>query len=72
MMTPWRPSVKETSVPAHGLPCSFDEAITWILDWALLSSFRERLRLIEAYNKLSEQEWLNSRMPLRYRKVKVT
>ncbi len=36
------------------LPEDFSEAITWALDWALLASFRERLDLIHAYNKLGK------------------
>jgi NTE family protein len=51
LMTPWRDGpVEQTDRPP--LPSDFSEAITWVLDWALLASFRERLDLIEAYNRL--------------------
>ena len=53
------------------MPESFGEAITWTLDWALLASFRERLRLIDAYNRFAEQERAENRSSLQYRQVKV-
>ncbi len=37
----------------------------------MLASFRERLRLIEAYNQLARRERAEGRTPLRYREVKV-
>jgi NTE family protein len=53
LMTPWRDD--DVSIPNElpKLPGNFTEAITWVLDWALLASFRERLDLIDAYNKLA-------------------
>jgi predicted acylesterase/phospholipase RssA len=63
LMTPWRDEQpadprKRTSANCAGeaggqpLPQDFSEAVTWVLDWALLASFRERLDLINAYNRL--------------------
>jgi hypothetical protein len=37
----------------------------------LLASFRERLRLIETYNRFARQERENGQPPYRYREVKV-
>ncbi len=71
LMTPWWNPDDETSSRSRRLPESFDEAITWTLDWALLASFRERLRLIEAYNRLARRERAERRSLLRYREVKV-
>lgn len=71
LMTPWRQSSNIDSLTNRGLPGSFEEALTWTLDWALLSSFRERLRLIEAYNRLAEQERSEGKTLLSYRKVNV-
>ena len=51
LMTPWRDGqLQPQNRPP--LPQDFAEAITWVLDWALLASFRERLDLIAAYNRL--------------------
>jgi NTE family protein len=60
MMTPWIEGGRNLSsgeaVDARGLPLpqSFNEALTFTLDWMLLASFRERMRVTEAYNKLAE------------------
>ena len=54
LMTPWRDGSYVAPPGQHQLPQSFTEAITWVLDWALLASFRERLDLIQAYNRLGE------------------
>jgi NTE family protein len=68
LMTPWR----KGEVGHHRLPESFLEAATWTLDWALLASFRDRLRLTEAYNHMAELEReLRPEGPFQYRKVKV-
>ncbi len=66
LMTPWRDgnTVRE-------MPSSFGEALTWTLDWALLASFRERLRLIEAYNRFAEHERMQKVAKPLYRKVDV-
>jgi NTE family protein len=52
LMTPWR----KGEIGHQRLPNSFLEAATWTLDWALLASFRDRLRVTEAYNKLAQME----------------
>jgi NTE family protein len=52
MMTPWRDLDMDGLPDPPPLPRDFGESITWALDWALLASFRERLDLIEAFNKL--------------------
>jgi len=71
LMTPWWKDPTETPGAARRLPGSFGDAITWALDWFLLASFRERLRLIEAYNRLAERERTEGNKPYRYRIVKV-
>lgn len=85
LMTPWWEIGETPPQSRKGLPKSFGDAITWTLDWALLASFRERLQLTEAYNKLArreraqlakdspnltEQEREQRRSELRYREVK--
>jgi NTE family protein len=71
LMTPWWHDPAGTPGAARRMPSSFGEAITWTLDWALLASFRERLRLIEAYNRFAERERAEGNKPYRYRIVKV-
>ncbi len=71
LMTPWWESEASPKHSMRNMPDSFGEAITWTLDWALLASFRERLRLIEAYNKFAEKERAEGRQPYQYRPVKV-
>jgi NTE family protein len=59
LMTPWiergkdLTSGEEVNTTNLPLPRSFSEALTFTLDWALLATFRERLRIIEAYNRLA-------------------
>ncbi len=71
MMTPWWESGETPPDRASELPQSFGEAITWTLDWVLLASFRERLRLIDAYNQFARQEREIGSGPFKYRDVKV-
>ena len=71
LMTPWWHAGERLPEQARALPASFGEAITWTLDWALLASFRERLRLIDAYNRLAEQERTANSSVMQYRHVKV-
>jgi len=71
LMTPWWESAETTPRAARKMPESFGDAITWTLDWMLLSSFRERLQLIETYNNLAKRERANGKPPYRYREVKV-
>ncbi len=71
LMTPWWDEAGDSPPRSRGLPQSFDEAITWTLDWALLASFRERLRQIRFFNDLAEQEIENNVRPRRHRLVHV-
>ncbi len=67
LMTPWW---EKGGVPASRkrLPGDFGEAITWVLDWALLASFRADLALIRAFNRQAELDRGEGREP-RYRIV---
>jgi hypothetical protein len=71
LMTPWWVEGDVPPERARQLPASFGEAITWALDWALLASFRERLNLIDAYNRMAEQERLGATEAPHYRLTKV-
>ncbi|RMF48063.1 MAG: hypothetical protein D6755_04340 [Anaerolineae bacterium] len=71
LMTPWWENHGSQNPYARGLPQSFDEAITWTLDWALLASFRERLRQIRFFNQLAEQEMASGVQERRHRLVHV-
>lgn len=62
MMTPWW-ETGETAPDHARLPRDFGEAITWTLDWALLSSFRVDLKLIRAFNKLAQADIDNGSTP---------
>jgi NTE family protein len=70
MMTPWVESGQTNPESTRERPKSFGDAITWILDWMLLASFRENLKMIEAFNELAEREREESKQPYRYRLVK--
>ena len=70
LMTPWWQDPDETPGAARRLPDSFGGAIAWTLEWALLASFRERLRLIETYNRFAMRERAEGKRPYRYRIVK--
>jgi NTE family protein len=70
MMTPWLESDGKNPARAHEVPQSFGGAITWVLDWMLLSSFRENLKMIKAFNELAERERAEGKPPYRYRIVK--
>ncbi|MBI5950324.1 MAG: hypothetical protein HY865_01590 [Chloroflexi bacterium] len=71
LMTPWWGSNDPTPRTARKLPNSFGDAITWTLDWMLLSSFRERLKLIQTFNELAVRERTEGKGPYKYREVKV-
>jgi NTE family protein len=71
LMTPWWKAGEKPPRDARQMPESFGDAITWALDWVLLASFRERLKLIEAYNRFAEQERAQGGGPYHYRKVNV-
>ena len=69
MMTPWWESGDPAPEKAEAEPQSFGDAITWMLDWMLLSSFRENLKMIRAFNELAKREREESQPPYRYRFV---
>lgn len=69
MMTPWWESNEPGPVSARTEPKSFGDAITWMLDWMLLASFRENLKMIRAFNELARREREEARTPFRYRLV---
>ena len=56
MMTPWWETGDPAPNKADVEPKSFGDAITWMLDWMLLASFRENLKMIRAFNKLAREE----------------
>jgi predicted acylesterase/phospholipase RssA len=69
MMTPWWESSESAPVKSQTEPKSFGDAITWMLDWMLLASFRENLKMIRAFNELAVREREASNLPYRYRIV---
>lgn len=69
MMTPWWESQRDLYYERGRLPQDFGEAMTWALDWALLSSFRRDLKQAETFNKLALED-LEHGIPQRYRIVK--
>jgi NTE family protein len=69
MMTPWWESDDPAPLKAEAEPKSFGDAITWILDWMLLASFRENLKMIRAFNELALLERKEGKPPYRYRFV---
>jgi NTE family protein len=71
LMTPWWEAGEVAPTRARELPDSFSEAVTWTLDWALLASFRERLRLIDMFNQFAAFERETDSSRYQYRQVKV-
>ena len=69
LMTPWWERGDPAPAKANTEPNSFGDAITWMLDWMLLASFRENLKMIRAFNKLAKREREESQPPYRYRLV---
>jgi NTE family protein len=69
MMTPWWESGDPVPAKAETEPKSFGDAITWMLDWMLLASFRENLKMIRAFNELADRERREGQPPYRYRHV---
>jgi len=69
MMTPWWESGDPAPAKAETKPRSFGDAITWMLDWMLLASFRENLKMIRAFNEMAALERKESAPPYRYRHV---
>jgi NTE family protein len=70
MMTPWWETGDPIPEKAEAEPRSFGDAITWMLDWMLLASFRENLKMIRAFNELALAERKEGGPPYRYRLVK--
>ena len=69
MMTPWWESSDPAPASARKEPKSFGDAITWMLDWMLLASFRENLKTIRAFNELAKRKRETGQPPYRYRFV---
>jgi NTE family protein len=69
MMTPWWESGDPAPAKTQAEPGSFGEAITWMLDWMLLASFRENLKMIRAFNDLALRERQEGKPPYHYRLV---
>ena len=69
IMTPWWESGEPVPEKSETEPKSFGDAITWMLDWMLLSSFRENLKMIRAFNEMAIRERKESTPPYRYRLV---
>ncbi|HVF25700.1 MAG TPA: patatin-like phospholipase family protein, partial [Anaerolineales bacterium] len=69
LMTPWWERGDPAPAKANTEPKSFGDAITWMLDWMLLASFRENLKMIRAFNKLVKREREENQPPYRYRLV---
>jgi len=69
IMTPWWESGELPPGKSETEPKSFGDAITWMLDWMLLSSFRENLKMIRAFNEMAVRERKESNPPYRYRLV---
>ena len=69
MMTPWWESRDPAPAKAETEPKSFGDAITWMLDWMLLASFRENLKMIRAFNEMAAREREGNQPPYRYRHV---
>lgn len=69
MMTPWWESGDPAPAKAETEPQSFGDAITWMLDWMLLASFRENLKMIRAFNQLATREREEGQPTYRYRLV---
>lgn len=70
MMTPWWEPGDPVPAGRQQLPQDFGEAITWTLDWALLASFRESLKLTRFCNEQCEAQRAAGGA-LTYRLVKV-
>jgi hypothetical protein len=69
IMTPWWESGDPVPEKADTEPKSFGDAITWMLDWMLLSSFRENLKMIRAFNEMAIRERTDGNPPYKYRRV---
>ncbi len=70
MMTPWWETGEPIPPGRQQLPQDFGEAVTWTLDWALLASFRENLKLTRFCNGRCKEQMAAGEDPT-YRMVKV-
>jgi NTE family protein len=69
IMTPWWETGDPVPEKSETEPKSFGDAITWMLDWMLLASFRENLKMIRAFNEMAIRERKESNPPYRYRLI---
>jgi NTE family protein len=70
LMTPWRERGEDPKAREQGLPQDIEEALTWILDWIMLATFRVELGMTEAFNELARQQQ-EAGQPVTYRPVRV-
>ena len=68
IMTPWWEKGETAPARAGSLPQDLGQAVTWTLDWAMLATFRNSLRLARQYNRLREAQ-LDAGMEPTYRRV---
>lgn len=71
LMTPWRQSNGDTESFGRELPSSFEEVLTYTIDWGMLASLRAELAAIRAFNVLAQQQ-KNSGQPITRREIRVT
>lgn len=69
IMTPWWEPGETAMARAGALPQDLGQTITWTLDWTMLGTFRNSLRLAEQYNRLRAAQ-LQGGMAPTYREVK--
>jgi NTE family protein len=69
LMTPWWESDEKMPEKLRDYPGSFNETMTWVLDWMLLASFRENLKMVRAFNEVAKYEREKMPPPYRYREV---
>jgi NTE family protein len=54
MMTPWDASPEEMHQHLLSMPQDLAQGLSLTLDWALLASYREALKMLRAYNRIAE------------------
>lgn len=69
LMTPWWETDDHMPEKLRDYPKSFGDAVTWMLDWMLLASFRDNLKMIRAFNDVAKYEREKCPPPYRYRMV---
>jgi len=68
LLNPWWEQ-HDTYIARRGrLPEDFTEAATWALDWTMLASFRVSLKMLRAFNEMSQRQVANG-APQDYRRV---